>query len=180
MQTTLLFAILYFAPFLGDWVGEAKLTAAAVIAAVFSSAFITLVWEALKAPAAIHALQSRRILTLEQTLKLDANLQIIRDEGRSLVDEGVAIYRSEIGNKRGANYLDWLGRVEAFLRENHVGCDLENFRTGLRFDPSEKEWTDAAFARKLDRLSSIVPFPPDTSARIEQLMLQPLPNTAID
>lgn len=68
LRTVLLFGVLFYAPWLGDVQAESRL-AAAVIAAVVLSVFVSFVWDLVRSPAVLWSDLTARVDDLERLLR---------------------------------------------------------------------------------------------------------------
>ena len=95
MQTALIFAILFFSPWFGDYVAESRLAAASSIAVILAAAFLFL-FDLLRAPKVMNDLAKVRLADLREALQLNADAKAVKDAMLSLCREGRGLVAAEV------------------------------------------------------------------------------------
>lgn len=119
IQTTIVFGILYFQPWVGDLQDEAKLAAAGV-AAVIVSALLSFVWDLFASPEELHKKVETELEQHVQALCYYADQARHAEAMIALYREGEAIYSGEDNYRKWRDgMIAWNERVRAALKEHY-------------------------------------------------------------
>lgn len=162
VQTTILFAVLYYFPLFGPLLDEAGTVGATVIAIIASSCLLFL-YDLWRSPVLIDQYQredlSRAIQLAQEVLASESKLRTLGElhsEGKAILDTQLS--QSELTSA----FADWTARCETFIGENFEFSRLHAYRIagGLRsFDPGRRDGLEKMrdlFEGKLRALDSII------------------------
>lgn len=139
IQTAVLLGVLYFAPWLGDVQGEARMIAAGV-GAVLMSALFHLAWELIRAPASLHNRVMVRLEDACKALDLRRDAEAVKNEMLNHCRQGRALLQA--GNISRDAVETWKTQALSSLHANYDITHAYEFEheTGHWRDPeSERE-----------------------------------------
>lgn len=128
VQTTILFAILYFFPVFGPWVGEAGIVSATVIS-ILASAGLLFLYDLWQAPVLIDRFQredlARAVEVARDVLDSEKRMRKLGDyyvEGKDRLSERASL---DILKE---SYREWYAKCETYIECNFVFSKLHDFR----------------------------------------------------
>lgn len=173
IQTAAFFALLYFAPWLGDFVGEAKLAGAALVGSIAATTVVTFGWELVSAPHRLQSESDAQIAQYASLLQLETEHGEIRRNGMTIYEIGKQAYVAAHGEDRRNAFEAWERQALDFLKCHYDDMTVINFQTGIRFQPGDlNKSVDVDFAEKLDRfVGSIGLYSPKGVLNRDQLVV---------
>ncbi len=129
IQTTILFLLLYFQPWVGDFNDEARLAAAGG-AAFLVSALLNLIWELIKAPAILHKQYVSEISRLSGALGLVEDLSRIAGQGAGILERWEEAQRCAANRDASHDIARVEAEAERFIKDHYTSSELLSYRYG--------------------------------------------------